>query len=302
MPSIISPLRYPGSKRRLAKYIDATIGLNNKPPKLFVELFAGGASVSIHLLSQNSVDQVGLVEKDPLVAAFWKVVFSCDGATSDDLDWLLDETESTEITVEKWRTIRNDNPTTLREKAFKCLFLNRTSFSGIIAKSAGPIGGQSQRSKYPIDCRFPKQTIISRIEHAASFSDRVAFVYECDWLSAFQEISRRFAALVHCQEILFYLDPPFYMKADRLYNHFFTHSDHVQLRDTIRSEFRVPYILSYDKCEEIEVLYRDFTATSLDSIYVGQQSGGKREISELIYTNVQTLPAMTRIWQSAAER
>ena len=45
--SILSPLRYPGSKRRLAVYIAETLRLNGLQPKLFVEPFAGGASVAL---------------------------------------------------------------------------------------------------------------------------------------------------------------------------------------------------------------------------------------------------------------
>jgi hypothetical protein len=45
--SILSPLRYPGGKRQLAGYIAATIRLNGLRPKLFVEPFAGGASVAL---------------------------------------------------------------------------------------------------------------------------------------------------------------------------------------------------------------------------------------------------------------
>jgi len=71
MATITSPLRYPGSKRRLAKYIDKMIHANDLKPDLFVEVFAGGASLSLQLLESETVQQVGLIEKDPLVAAFW---------------------------------------------------------------------------------------------------------------------------------------------------------------------------------------------------------------------------------------
>ena len=38
--SIISPLRYPGAKRRLASYIAEALDKNNLKPDLFIEPFA----------------------------------------------------------------------------------------------------------------------------------------------------------------------------------------------------------------------------------------------------------------------
>ena len=80
--SILSPLRYPGGKRRLAGYIAAAIRINGLRPKLFVEPFAGGASVALQLLNDGLVDSIALGEKDPLVASFWKTVFY-------DHEWLI---------------------------------------------------------------------------------------------------------------------------------------------------------------------------------------------------------------------
>ena len=61
--SIVSPLRYPGAKRRLGGYIASTLSLNSLHPTLLVEPFAGGASVSLQLLSDGYVDQIALAEK-----------------------------------------------------------------------------------------------------------------------------------------------------------------------------------------------------------------------------------------------
>src|SRR5262245_46609770 len=41
--SILSPLRYPGAKRRLSGYMAEVLRLDDLRPKLFVEPFAGGA-------------------------------------------------------------------------------------------------------------------------------------------------------------------------------------------------------------------------------------------------------------------
>jgi DNA adenine methylase len=138
---IRSPLRYPGAKLRLFTPIAETLKLNSLKPKLFCEPFGGGLSVSLRLLSKNLVDNIAVGERDSLVAAFWKIVFN-------DADWLVKQINALEVTLENWKSFRELGCKTNRERALACLFLNRTSFSGILAESAGPIGGQKQASDY----------------------------------------------------------------------------------------------------------------------------------------------------------
>jgi len=42
--TVLSPLRYPGGKRRLAPYVAAALAENDLRPDLFVEPYAGGAA------------------------------------------------------------------------------------------------------------------------------------------------------------------------------------------------------------------------------------------------------------------
>ena len=51
--TLISPLRYPGSKRRLVDYISEALRINGIRPSLFIEPFVGGGSVVINLLKKN---------------------------------------------------------------------------------------------------------------------------------------------------------------------------------------------------------------------------------------------------------
>lgn len=63
-----SPLRYPGGKRRLAAYIAEVLRAHKLRPKLFVEAFAGGASVSIAMLENDLVEAIALADLDDPVA------------------------------------------------------------------------------------------------------------------------------------------------------------------------------------------------------------------------------------------
>src|SRR5207253_2537665 len=112
---------------------------NSLKPKIFCEPFAGGLSVSLRLLSKNLVENIAVGERDSLVAGFWKTVFN-------DAEWLVGQIDRLEVTLEKWKAYRDQICRTNRERALACIFLNRTSFSGILAESAGPIGGQKQIS------------------------------------------------------------------------------------------------------------------------------------------------------------
>jgi len=60
--AILSPLRYPGGKLWLANYIEQTFEVNNLRPSLFVEPFAGGASIALALLTADKVREIGLID------------------------------------------------------------------------------------------------------------------------------------------------------------------------------------------------------------------------------------------------
>lgn len=285
MTSIISPLRYPGSKRRLAGHISELLRENQLRPELFVEPFAGGASVSLRLLEDDSVQRIGLIEKDPLVASFWKVVFSENHA-----EWLKTQIREMDVTIDKWKEFKATVPKDLRNRALACLFLNRTSFSGILAPSSGPLGGYEQQSDYPIDCRFPRDTLIKRIEQANSYRDRVAFVWEMDWAAGLERIFEFQSPKKDPRTLFFYFDPPFFHKAEKLYRYYFENGDHEQLRNTI-VKLEYPWALSYDYCESVDELYAEKERTHIEMLYSASQNGGNRKVGEVLITNLDSLPS-----------
>jgi DNA adenine methylase len=56
--TVLSPLRYPGGKRWLVPYIAACLIENGLRPTLFVEPYAGGASVSLELSHLGFVERI----------------------------------------------------------------------------------------------------------------------------------------------------------------------------------------------------------------------------------------------------
>jgi DNA adenine methylase len=276
----LSPLRYPGAKRWMSGYILRAITQNKLFPDLFIEPFAGGASVSLALLHFNLVERIALIDRDPLLAAFWHTVFF-------DTDWLIDQVEKTEVSVKKWEQLKKQEHKTIRQKAFACLFLNRTSFSGILAPNAGPIGGKSQRSKYKIDCRFNKFTIIKRILRVAQYRDRVEFVWNLHWRTALYKANKMQKRGKLPNKLLYYLDPPFYNKSAALYSYHFDHDDHLILRDFLFS-LEHPWILSYDSHPEIISMYKDggLKVCDVNLIYTTCHKGQRGIGKEVIFSNL----------------
>lgn len=297
----LSPLRYPGSKRRLVSFISESLVLSQLSPKLYIEPFAGGASVALQLLLDGSVDQIILMDIDPRVAYFWNAVFF-------DTDWLVDQIESIEVTIEKWHEFKQFQPITKRDFALSCLFLNRTNFSGILRDEIGPLGGREQKSDYKIDCRFPRATLIERVKRLAEYCDRIASVWACTWQEGIEKVrSLQAAGELPTEDTFFYFDPPFFEKADSLYRFYFHENDHADLRDFLL-KLGDPWILSYDAAEQVEKLYGEALRNGtngtkkhdIELIYSAGIMVGRKPTKEVIISNLQVLPSETRYWKTAS--
>ncbi|MFD8932882.1 DNA adenine methylase [Streptomyces mirabilis] len=290
-----SPLRYPGGKRQLVPFFVDLLKLNGQAPlPVFVEPFAGGAAVSLHLLAAGLVESVVLADLDPLVYAFWhQACFHTEQ--------LVQDIAAADVTLDEWHRLRANPGRTLREKAYACLFLNRTSYSGILQGRAGPIGGQKQQSAYKIDCRFYKDEIIHRLRQIGQLAGdgRVAAVRPTSVEATVEWVESKFAN----SERLYYFDPPFWEKGERLYRKAFGRTQHESLAGLLTA-MDAPWVLSYDHHEEIVELYRASvqegsheTSDSAggprlhktDLIYCNRHRG--RGATELIITNLAQLPS-----------
>lgn len=289
--TVLSPLRYPGGKRRLVPYIAACLVENGLRPALFVEPFAGGASVSLELLHLGFVERIALADADPLVVAFWETVF-------DDVDWLCAQVESVPLDLPTWHRMKSSRHRSRRSQALACLYLNRTSFNGVLHKRAGPIGGKAGTSQYALGCRFPRRRLVQRLRACAELGDRVQVVDKGDAMSVVGETRR--AARRGSWDLFFYLDPPFWAKSRHLYRRSFTDADHARLAESIRW-ITDPYVLSYDPAPEIAGLYAGHEGIVVDEIellYSGSSRGG---MHELVISNLGRLPATTRMWRTSTE-
>jgi DNA adenine methylase len=295
--SILSPLRYPGAKRRLAPFISELLRVNDCRPALLIEPFAGGASVALQLLNDRVVDSIGIADRDPLIASFWKTAFF-------ETEWLVEAVKTVSVSVTEWQR-RHDSPHrgSVRDQALTCLFLNRTSFSGLLAPGAGPIGGKKQLSRWKIGCRFPRQRLAHRLRQVGALRDDVAFVWNLSWGATLSRVANMNRRRRLARPALFYLDPPFFEKADRLYRFYFNDSDHERLRDAVMG-LRQEWVLSYDSYRRARRLYApdQTSAARLHHIYSTSGAGGVWKSDEVLLTSLAKFPAVRRLWRSNQER
>src|SRR3990172_4832599 len=163
-----SPLRYPGGKGKISSFFKRVFRDNYLYDGVYVEPYAGGASVGLSLLLNQYASKVVINDVDLSIYAFWHSVFSC----TDDLCKLILDTP---VTIETWKRQkefqRDRMNTSHLQLGFSTFFLNRTNRSGIV--NAGVIGGTKQDGKWRIDARFNKRELIKRIERIARYRDKI---------------------------------------------------------------------------------------------------------------------------------
>lgn len=242
-----SPLRYPGGKNKLSAFI-AKICIDKNINGLYVEPYAGGASVALFLLFEGFVKKVIINDKDRSIYAFWHSVLN----KSEELCELIDKTE---VTIDNWfklKEVQNIKGNVgLLELGFSTLFLNRTNHSGII--NGGPIGGYEQKSDYNIDCRFNKEEIKQRIRKIAS-RKRDIKLYKKDALNLIDKIEKE----ADRANVILYFDPPYYHKASTLYMNHYSAEIHRIVSEKIKRIKGIKWIVSYDNVPEIKRLYKGY--------------------------------------------
>ncbi|MGL4729955.1 MAG: DNA adenine methylase [Clostridium sp.] len=279
MAKTYSPLRYPGGKNQLSKFVGALIEEKKMKKSTYVEPFCGGAAVALSLLINNKVKKIVINDYDKSIYSFWySVVYFTDE--------ICEMIEKIDITMNEWNKQKeiqkNKNNEDILTLGFSTLFLNRTNRSGII--KAGVIGGKAQNGNYKLDCRFNKKDIINKIRKIASYRNRIE-IYNLDTEELIDEV---IGNLEHKSFIFF--DPPYYNKGASLYTNFYKHDDHVSLSNKIKNIKYHSWILTYDNTNEIKDLYKSFRK----EIYKLNYSLQKKQKGEEVIFYSKTLSKMIK--------
>lgn len=266
-----SPLRYPGGKQCLTPFVRRLIESNGMCGCTYAEPYAGGAGVAMRLLSERVVQNVILNDKCPMVAAFWRALFS-------QTDSLISLVDKEPVTMETWFRTREITQRykefSQLEVAFAFFFQNRTNFSGVIG--GGVIGGKNQSGKYKLDARYPKTRLISLMEKVASYRDMVE-VCNMDAIAFMEENLLQLG-----DSCLTYCDPPYFEKGQALYMNAYNHGDHAAVADFLLEQSRnMRWIVSYDNAPQIIELYNRIPLYSFDLPYSAHRVRRGKELLAL---------------------
>lgn len=235
-----TPFRYPGAKNKMLPVITHHLDQVMQGENHFIDLFVGGGSVLLEVANRYPDIKLYANDKDYWISSFWSVVAGDD---SKKLDALLDRVQAPP-TLELFYRLRGAPSNDDVECAYRAIFFNRTTFSGIF--NSGPIGGKAQKSKYPIDCRYNTEKIRKKILNCRKLLAGRTQVTCLDFSQHPEFINTNYPV---------YLDPPYVKAGKALYAVFMEDNEHVQLSNLLTD--RKNWVLSYDDHELVRTLYKD---------------------------------------------
>lgn len=253
MTSIISPLRYPGGKRKLSNYLAPIIDAN-LPIDVFIEPFAGGAGIALDLLSSNKVKEIHLNDSDKNIYCFWSSIIRHN-------DQFLETLHHIPLSIEEYYHQKSivfgnhkSKNTSNFNVGFAVFYVNRCNRSGILTKNVGPIGGKNQNGKWKFDARFNKEKLEQKIKEIRKIKNQI----HVSCMDAI-DFSNKFICKRSDVNIFLYFDPPYYAQGRNLYRNFFKDDGHLKLRDFLYDNNHLKWLLSYDKADFIETAYQSFS-------------------------------------------
>jgi DNA adenine methylase len=249
-----SPLRYPGGKGKVSNYMKLMFLENGLIGHDYVEPFAGGASVALSLLFEEYASHVHINDINRSVYAFWDAVLT-------QTEQLSQRILDTAVTKDEWDRQKavqaSETPDSL-DLAFSTFFLNR---SGII--EGGIIGGKDQDGPWKLDARYNKADLILRIQKIARYSSRITLTR----LDAAEYLRTVLPDLPATTFV--YLDPPYYVKGQGLYEHFYGDEDHAEIAGLARN-LDQPWLVSYDAAPRVLELYAGLEQITYGLCYSAQ--------------------------------
>lgn len=259
-----SPLRYPGGKWRFCDFFTKFLAGNFDVPPLYVEPYAGGASLALSLLFEGVVSEVWLNDLDPAIHACWQSIVH-DGERFCEAIW------NTPLSLEEWRRQKAIYASGLKSDVFALgfatFYLNRTNHSGIL--NGGVIGGQQQRGEWKLDARFNRDELIRRVERIAASSQKIRLT--C------LDAGALLSTLKVPKNCLVYLDPPYVGAGKALYMNSYKEADHAQVRDRVIRLART-WIVSYDDVPLIRKLYKGYRSRGVELLHTARKAKVGNEV------------------------
>jgi len=219
-------LRYPGGKFYGAKLI---LPLFDSTHTEYREPFIGGASI---FLAKPKAEKINWInDKDEELINFYHII-----QESSDAEKLYDLLKNEYVDKSRYSEILELKPKSDLIRAFKYFYLNRTSFSGIMNKP---------RWGYRIGSSVTPDRWVERIKPVAEKLKNVKIT-----CSDFRDV-----LCSGNDNVLCYIDPPYYVAAKGIYSKSFDEKDHQDLCDILKNA-KFKFVLSYENSPIINEMYR----------------------------------------------
>lgn len=268
----VSPLRYPGGKVRMTPFLVDLFWSQwtDMDVEVWLEPFAGGAGAALKALEDDQVPEAWVVERNPALAAFWRVV-------SEDGERLAQRVEMTVPTLRDFDRAREvvtevmgtDRPVTedVEDVAFSAFVLNRCSRSGIVSGSVGPIGGKRQEGRHKVADRWNGPALAQRLRRVHALGSRLK-VHEGDGISYVEDLPGSGIG----DEVFVFLDPPYVEQGNALYAKGFDSGQHERLAAALH-RLSSPWIMTYDAHPEVLRLYPDHQVMEYEIAHTANRQG-----------------------------
>lgn len=254
----VSPLRYPGGKTRACKQLDIILN-EHFDMKLFKNMaspFFGGGSFEFYMQNKYGL-MLQVNDKFTPLYTFWNTCKS-------NKDTLCKELYKKIGTIEKddFGRIRNKiiNEDDELQQSIMYFIINRCSFSG--ATLSGGFSSESSKKRFT-------QSSVDRVNNL----DLTQFeIHNLDF--------KDFIDKNNTNEQILFLDPPYYLeKKSKLYGNngdMHENFDHDKLYKCLSTEPN--WIMTYNNCDYIKHLYKDFKIIELSWSYGMNKSKASSEI------------------------
>ena len=276
MPLTSTPLLYPGGKSQLRPLIRKMLNQGATMPAAYCEPFCGGAGIAVDLLIKGDVNSIYLNDADAGIYSFWRAIV-------EETERFIKETEAVKVDYDTWIRFKDTRSELYKtyarggysfELGFITFFLNRTNRSGII--DGGCIGGKTQSSKYKIDCRFNKKSLIEKIGKIGDLSSKVSVSNADGAVYLRKDLPNLLhRAGLQPDDALVYLDPPYVKKGESLYLNSMDEDSHADLSEAVLYGVFDNWLLTYDDVPLIRDLYKECDLREIGVRY----SANKKEMA-----------------------
>jgi len=270
--------RYPGGKLRLMKKIDEII-ISSYPKLLFkntkiLDCFVGGGGSLINMAKDIPKAVFYINDLNFEIYSFWRFF---NFANQNDINDFTLKIKDTTPTLDLYFKIFSSKPTNDFDMAFKIIFLNKTSYNGVVIQCS-PIGGKNQTGKWKVGCYWNKKRISNNILNAYTLlKNRIISVSNLDYKDILIDNINQYD--------LIYADPPYIKHGKDWYGIDYDINNFQNMMDLLsKSNNYVAISIDNDK-EILNTVYPDFNVNTIDVIYSAKSSKIKKieKNNELVF-------------------